>query len=1305
MRIDRVTGKSGTAVARCVLGVWLGVSGLVSSSAQGPALRRGVADILETAGSLADPGVRRAAVDEIRARQVKRRLAGEERARDLNLPFRVERPDGTVKEIADVDENGNPVYLLTHNSMAAVSTGAARLHAQPYALSGQGLVIGMWDGGSGRATHREFATGRMVVKDGAASIDHATHVGGTLIAAGVTASAKGMAFAATVDSYDWNSDKAEMTERGASAPEQAGKIYLSNHSYGYLAGWYKTGGSSPAYIWYGSGTTAASIDPRFGQYNTYARDSDALAYNAPYYLMFRSAGNDRTDNPSAGQMVQLSPSSTATVAYDPAVHPAGDGSYRGGFDTINFDSVAKNVITIGSVTDAVTSGARDVSKANISDFSSWGPTDDGRIKPDVVANGHSLYSTLSGGDDSYGYISGTSMSSPNAAGTAALLIEEYRRLFPGSAMRSSMLKGLLIHTADDLGNPGPDYKYGWGLINATNAVDLIRDHAASPEKSRMLEGLVTTAVPSLTSEFIWDGVSPIRATLCWTDPAGASTTSADLRSPRLRNNLDLRIIGPDNQSFSPYVLPFVGVWTTDSMNAPAVTGTNNTDNTEQVYIASPPAPGVYRAVVSYQGTLTDSKQAFSLLLNGSSGEEPPPPPLSLQSVSPASAFSGATVTLETGGIALDTATDLRLVREGFTAFSASNLRMSGDRLLGEVNLAGAASGYWNVRVANAAETSLLEGAFLVIGALWSESFDGAVSGWSSSVVNNEGNNQWVLSTAQADTPPRSCFAPGPATKSMTALVSPPIAVPPGATDLQLRFRHLFNLQSRRDGGRLEFSINDGDWTGVDDSGSGTVFASNGYITTILGASSFANKSAWTGQSGGFIETVVSLTDTARFAGKTVRFRWVLATDGSTSSAGWYVDSMVLLGGSDLSNQPPLITQPIAVASAEAVTENEQPVHLVSDSSVSLTVLASDDGGADNLTYIWSASGPEPVFFLPDSSPNAYSTEAFFEALGDYTVSVTVTDDGGLSTIDTVLIRILAAPTALRIEPGVVSLRVGESISFSASLLDQFNDLMEEQPDSFSWAATGGGTVDANGLFFAETAGENYSVFASASGLNGFVSLLSEGTSIAQGGVSDSAQVTVLQGTAAVTLSGLDVFYDGSPKAVTVETSPAGLAVRVTYDGSEQPPVQPGSYAVEAVVTDPNYEGLAEGTLVISYDFAAYEDWIASFGVFGEEAYPDADPDGDGMNNWLEWRFGFDPKDQDSRLCIRLLRQDAKLNLIINRVSNEGVFSIEYTGVLTTGWQPFSKIRPEQTEDDFKVELPDDSAQLLFVRVVFFLGNP
>src|SRR4029077_18304175 len=127
---------------------------------------------------------------------------------------------------------------------------------------------------------------------------------------------------------------------------------------------------------------STGVEDDFGKYNTYTRDSDSLAASLPYYLIFRSAGNDRGDNPATGEAVSLTAGGNAAVAYNPASHPPGDAIYKGGYDNIGLDEVAKNVITIGAVNDAVSGGLRSTANATMTWFSSWGPTDDGRIKPD-----------------------------------------------------------------------------------------------------------------------------------------------------------------------------------------------------------------------------------------------------------------------------------------------------------------------------------------------------------------------------------------------------------------------------------------------------------------------------------------------------------------------------------------------------------------------------------------------------------------------------------------------------------------------------------------------------------------------------------------------------------------------------------------------------------------------------------------------------------------------------------------------------------------------------------------------------------
>lgn len=1052
-----------------------------------PPPQRSIADILESF-DLSDPSQRERAVFEIRELEIARRAAGLTRARDLGLPTRVELPDGTVREIAGLDDHGNPLYFTTHNANAAISSGSNLLRVAPYNLSADNLTIGMWDGGSGRATHQEFG-GRLVVKDGSASIDHATHIGGMLAASGVVASARGMATAALIDSYDWNSDKTEMTAMGAALPRDSGKILLSNHSYGFLIGWTYVGTGTPSRVWEwnGDGTTATGYDFDFGRYNTQARDSDSLAYSLPYYLIFRSAGNDRNNNPSNGETVALSPGSSTVVTYNSSLHPKGDGIYRSGFETIGFDAVAKNVITIGSVTDVVTNSLRDLFKANSSSFSSWGPTDDGRIKPDLVANGDGVYSALNGSNSAYGSLSGTSMSSPNAAGTAAQIIEEYRRLFPGSDMRSSTLKALLLHTADDRGNTGPDYTFGWGLLNGKAAADLLRDHAANPIKKRLAEDKVATSRPTVITEFVWDGVSPIRATLVWTDPAGTSTTSNDSRSARLRHNLDLKIITNDGITHLPWAMPFVGLWTPASMSQPATRGINNTDNVEQVTITTPSVPGTYRAVVSYQGTLS-ADQFYSLLIDGSAAEEPPPPTLTVESISPAIAVAGATVTMEIKGLSLSTATSMKLVRNAFSDIFASNLRMSGDKLLADLNLDSAQPGLWSVRVASANVTSTLPAAFSVIGAVWSENFDGTVTGWTSTATT--GSNSWSISSSQSHTAPKSYFIAAPASKTTTYLASPPISIPANATKLQLKFRHSYNLENRWDGGRLAYSINNAAWVFTDAATSGVSFASNGYTAAIklgFAPSDFKNKSAWTGNSGGFIETILNLIDTAKFAGKNVRFAWVMATNGSTSSSGWFVDSILLNGDGDFANQPPTIVLPIKTASTEMISEtvgeDTTIYEIVRSDSVDVNVDATDDAGAEGLVYTWTATGSAPVFFLPNASNASAVSTASFERLGDYTLSVTARDAGGLETSRQVKVRVVPAPTALEVAPESASLTISATQAFTAKVVDQFNNEMFTQPAAFVWSSSGGGTIDALGLFTATTPGENFSVIATSDSLS------------------------------------------------------------------------------------------------------------------------------------------------------------------------------------------------------------------------------
>jgi hypothetical protein len=526
-----------------------------------------------------------------------------------NAPMRIETND-TIMVLVDYTEELGPLYRSTLNVNAAISTAADLVNATPYGLTGAGIVAGIWDGGNVRDTHTEFS-GRVTNFDSAGLSAHATHVAGTMIARGASSSARGMATNATLFGYDFNNDLAEMTGRAMADPENPeGTVQISNHSYGYIAGW-ATGNWSGTSAPHWFGTWGAQESDFFGLYISYDRDLDQLLYDSLYYLPVVSAGNDRTDAaPSNGTTFYYRNNlgNWVSATYDSSIHPLADFQ-KGGYDTIPFGSMSKNILLVGAVNDAVTSGLRDVSKATQSTFSSWGPTDDGRIKPDVVGNGVSLTSSGSSSDTHYYISSGTSMSAPNVSGSALLLLEYHDQLYPGEYLLASTLKALILHTADSLDAPGPDYRNGWGLMNTKAAVDHMTVHYDAPALGVIVEEVLPNAV-ALEYEVLWDAESDLWATLVWTDPPGPARSGLNNTNLALINDLDLRIITPSGSTNFPWVLD-----PANPANA-ATTGDNFRDNVEQVYLAAPEEEGVYTIRISHKGSLTNNEQIFSLLVSG-----------------------------------------------------------------------------------------------------------------------------------------------------------------------------------------------------------------------------------------------------------------------------------------------------------------------------------------------------------------------------------------------------------------------------------------------------------------------------------------------------------------------------------------------------------------------------------------------------------------------------------------------------------------------------------------------------------------
>ncbi len=557
---------------------------------------------------------RAASVHALTARAGARKQAAIAMAMARNWPLRGVTPDGRVFELIELNEFGQPMYYITMNRNAAISTAANLVRSTaPYNLSGNGLIAGVWDGGAIRSDHQEFvAPDRVIVRDGALLSNHATHVGGTIGAKGHVADALGMAPAVTIHSYDWNNDLAEMVAAAAREANQTTNIYISNHSYGFITGWeYASSSGNIGWHWYGVWPEREARG--FGQYSDSAWDWDKLCYSAPYFLPFKAAGNDRSDGmPGTGATFYYYDGGWKSKTYDPNTDPFADQHKEGGYNTISHQGVAKNLMTVGAVDDAVSAGSRSLANASMTTFSCWGPADDGRIKPDIVANGVSLYSSTSNHPSSYGSGSGTSMAAPNAAGSALLLSEYYRKLFPDRDMRAATLKGLIIHTADDLGRPGPDYQYGWGLMNTKVAADHILNHYNNPDAFHLVEDVIVNEGTN-SYVFFWDGEHPIRATLCWTDPAGPVQSGLNSTTRVLVHDLDMRIIAPDGSLHFPYALNHASY--TDN----ATFGDNVRDNVEQVYIASPDATGLYTVRVSHKGVLTGTgkEQSFSMSLSGS----------------------------------------------------------------------------------------------------------------------------------------------------------------------------------------------------------------------------------------------------------------------------------------------------------------------------------------------------------------------------------------------------------------------------------------------------------------------------------------------------------------------------------------------------------------------------------------------------------------------------------------------------------------------------------------------------------------
>jgi hypothetical protein len=528
-------------------------------------------------------------------------------ARKRLIPLRQERSDGTVLVLHDIDERGNLLFNATTSATrAGNTTRTSSLYTGGtlgLTLSGNSATVrdklGIWDGGKVRPTHVELA-GRVTQMDSIKTIGaHPTHVAGIMIGAGINNLTRGMAFGANLKAYDFDNDDAEIAAAAAD-------LLLSNHSYNIQAGWIFNADRAGdiKWEWWGDTTISALEDYKFGIYNNGARNWDRIAVAAPYYLQVKSAGNTHGQSgPGAGVAYWLDNSNIQSKTAR---------NNQTGYDQISTDSNAKNILSIGAISSIPTEYAQP-SDVRLASFSSWGPTDDGRIKPDLVGVGVSVLSAGSASDNAYATLSGTSMAAPNVSGSLLLLQEYYAQLHSGQLMRSSTLKGLALHTANEAGDsPGPDYRFGWGLLNMEKAARVI----GNTDKSHMLDERTLNQGEKQTVQIVASGRGPLVVTICWTDPEGTALTSSvanlNNRSPRLVNDLDIRV-ADGSRTLQPWVL--------DPANPanPATRGDNIRDNVEQILIADAIPGKTYTLTISHKNTLRNGKQDFGLIISGIGG--------------------------------------------------------------------------------------------------------------------------------------------------------------------------------------------------------------------------------------------------------------------------------------------------------------------------------------------------------------------------------------------------------------------------------------------------------------------------------------------------------------------------------------------------------------------------------------------------------------------------------------------------------------------------------------------------------------
>lgn len=284
---------------------------------------------------------------------------------------------------------------------------------------------------------------------------------------------------------------------------------------------------------YGSGTCSS-----FGTYTPSSAMIDMQADELPYLQHVFAGGNSGIVGPCNGL-------------------PPGFGNVPGAYMS------SKNSISVGRL---ATTGL-------VSPASSKGPLRDGRIKPDLIAPGTAIVSTMP--NNAYQAATGTSMSAPAVSGSIALITQRYRQLHNQQNPRNSLVKALLCNGATDRGLAGPDYSYGFGAMNLLRSVTML-------EKGHYFNGSLANQASAEHQIQIPANTAVLKVMLYWNDRPASMITDAKA----LVNNLDLSAVGSGGKTLLPLVLD------PTAPQLAAVAGVDTVNNVEQIVLENPEA-GTY----------------------------------------------------------------------------------------------------------------------------------------------------------------------------------------------------------------------------------------------------------------------------------------------------------------------------------------------------------------------------------------------------------------------------------------------------------------------------------------------------------------------------------------------------------------------------------------------------------------------------------------------------------------------------------------------------------------------------------------